>query len=124
VHYIGKIDKNKLGKYKDILITDDVILTYERNLHIYQNHIKDYKTIIKNIDRVVLNPREILEDRKNKDTLFFIDKLKQNNLNVIVRLNTTNNKNYPQNSVMTAWIIRDSNLKKLRENNKTIYKNE
>ena len=73
---------------------------------------------------MVLNPIEILEDRKNKDTLFFIGSLKENNLNVIVKLNTTNNKEHPQNSVMTAWIIRDSNLKKLKERNKTIYKNE
>lgn len=128
MHYIGKIDINKLGKYKYIVVTDDVILTDERKLHIYQDHAKDYKTIIKNIDRVVLNPIEILEDRKNKDTLFFIGKLKENNLNVIVKLNTTNNKSHPQNSVMTAWIIRDSNLKKLREKlrekNKTIYKSE
>lgn len=124
MHYIGKIDINKLGKYKYIVVTDDVILTDERKLHIYQDHAKDYETIIKNIDRVVLNPIEILEDRKNKDTLFFIGNLKENKLNVIVKLNTTNNKDHPQNSVMTAWIIRDSNLKKLREKNKTIYKNE
>ena len=124
MHYIGKIDINKLGKYKYKVVTDDVILTDERKLHIYQDHVKDYEAIIKNIDRVVLNPIEILEDRKNKDTLFFIGNLKENNLNVIVKLNTTNNKDHPQNSVMTAWIIRDSNLKKLREKNKTIYKNE
>ena len=124
MHYIGKIDINKLGKYKDKIITDDVILTEERKLHIYEDHNKDYEIIINNIDRVVLNPKEILEDRKNKDTLFFIDKLNQNSLNVIVRLNTTNNKKHPQNSVMTAWIIRDSNLKKLRQKNVTIYKDE
>lgn len=124
MHYIGKIDINKLGKYKYKVVTDDVILTDKRKLHIYQDHVKDYEAIIKNIDRVVLNPIEILEDRKNKDTLFFIGNLKENNLNVIVKLNTTNNKDHPQNSVMTAWIIRDSNLKKLREKNKTIYKNE
>lgn len=124
MHYIWKIDINKLGKYKYKVVTDDVILTDERKLHIYQDHVKDYEAIIKNIDRVVLNPIEILEDRKNKDTLFFIGNLKENNLNVIVKLNTTNNKDHPQNSVMTAWIIRDSNLKKLREKNKTIYKNE
>lgn len=124
MHYIGKIDINKLGKYKDKIITDDVILTEERKLHIYEDHNKDYEIIINNIDRVVLNPKEILEDRKNKDTLFFIDKLNQNSLNVIVRLNTTNNKKHPQNSVMTAWIIRDSNLKKLRQKNVTIYKYE
>ncbi len=27
VQYIGKLDKNKLGKYKDKIITDEVVLT-------------------------------------------------------------------------------------------------
>lgn len=111
MHYIGKINKSKIGKYGRTIITDDVILTDERKLHIYEDHIKDYEVIINNIDRVILKPNEILEDSKNKDTLFFIGKLDKNNLNVIVKLNTINNIEHPKNSVMTAWIIRDKNLK-------------
>lgn len=93
-------------------------------MHIYNDHTKDYEKIISNIVKVVLNPSEVLEDSKNKDTVFLIDKLDKNNLNVIVKLNTTNCKKHPQNSIMTAWIIRNTNLKKLREKNKTIYKSE
>ena len=124
LHYIGKIDKNKIGKYGERLITQNVILTEERKLHILQNHKKDYKIIIKNIDRVILKPKEILIDAKNVDTLFFIGNLERHNLNVIVKLNTSNDEIHPQNSVMTAWIIRDKNLDKLRKNNKIIYKDE
>lgn len=124
MHYIGKIDKNKIGKFGKKIITDDVVLTDERKLHIYEDHIKDYETIINNIDRIVLNPTEVLEDLKNKNTLFLIGKLEKNNLNVVVKLNTTNSKEHPKNSVMTAWIIRNKNLRKLREKNKTIYRNE
>lgn len=124
MHYIGDLDRKKLGEYGKKIVTTDIVLTEERKIHIYKDHYKDYETIMQNIDRVVLKPKEILEDSKNKDTLFFIDKLEKNNLNVVVRLNTNNNKEHPQNSVMTAWIIRDSNVRKLRERNKTIYKNE
>lgn len=124
MHYIGKIDKNKIGKFGKKIITDDVVLTDERKLHIYEDHIKDYETIINNMDRIVLNPTEVLEDLKNKNTLFLIGKLEKNNLNVVVKLNTTNSKEHPKNSVMTAWIIRNKNLRKLREKNKTIYRNE
>lgn len=124
MQYIGKLDKEKLGKYKNKLITEEVVLTDERKIHILDDHKEDYEIIMNNIKRVVLNPREILEDIKNKDTLFFIDKLEKNNLNVVVKLNTTNNKKHPKNSIMTAWIIRDKNLKKLQQKNKTIYKNE
>lgn len=124
MYYIGKLNKSKIGEYCDKIVNDDVILTDERRLHIFEKHKKDYKIIINNINKAVLNPKEVLEDCKNKNTLFFIKKLKNNNLNVIIKLNTTNDKEHPQNSIMTAWIIRDSNLKKIREKNKTIYKEE
>ena len=124
MHYIGKLDLNKIGNYKKIISTTDVILTDERKHHIQSHHIKDYIEIINNIDRVVLHPNEILEDIKNENTLFFIGKLNHNNLNVIVKLCTNDSKDHRQNSVMTAWIIRDINLKKLRKKNKILYKEE
>lgn len=124
LEYIGKIDKDKIGRYADKIATDEVVLTGERKAHIFDDHPLDYEKILRNLKRVVIKPDEILEDAKNKDTLFYIGKLDKNNLNVIVRLNTTNSQEHPKNSVMTAWIIRDSNLKKLRKKNKTIYKIE
>ena len=60
---------------------------------------------MKNLKRVVLNPREVLEDIKNEDTIFLIDKLGYTNLNVVIKLNTNNDQIHPQNSIMTAWII-------------------
>lgn len=124
MQYIGNLDIKKIGKYKNIISTTDVVLTDERRLHIYEDPTSDYEKIMKNISRVVLDPNEILVDVKNIDTLFFIDKLDKDNLNVIVKLNTTNSKDHPKNSIMSAWIIRDSNLKKLREKNKILYKSE
>lgn len=124
MHYIGKLNKNKIGKYANKIATFDVILTEERRLHIYTNHTKDYEQIIKNIDSVVLRPNEVLEDLKYKDTLLFIGKLEQDNLNVVIKLNVVDDKSHPKNSVMTAWIIREKNLQKLRKNTQIIYKNE
>jgi len=124
VQYIGKLDKNKLGFYSQKILTDDVILTDERILHILENHKNDYNIIMKHISRVVLNPCEVLEDSKNVDTLFLIGKLNDNHLNVVIKLNTINDEKHPKNSIMTAWIVRKRNLQKLRERNKTIYKNE
>lgn len=115
LQYIGKLNLEILEKYKETIITDKVILTEERKLHIYEKHMIDYDIIINNIKATVKRPIEIIEDLKNKDTLFFIRKLNKNNLNVIIKLNTVNSKEHPQNSIMTAWIIRDTNLKKLEE---------
>lgn len=124
LEYIGKINKDKLGKYKDMILTTDVVLTYERKNHIYNEHIKDFKIIMKNLTKVVENPREILDDSKNENTIFLIDSVLNNNLNVVIKLNVVNDNKHPKNSVMTAWIIRDSNLKKIRKKNKIIYKRE
>ena len=124
MQYIGKIDKKRIGRYASKISNDDLVLTDERKKHIYQNHPKDYKVIMENLERVVLKPNEVLKDSKNKDTLFFIDKLDKTNLNVVVKLNTTNSKEHPNNSIMTAWVIRNRNLKKLREKNEIIYKCE
>ncbi|MBQ9314061.1 MAG: hypothetical protein IJ220_03530 [Clostridia bacterium] len=124
MQYIGIIDKSKIGKYAERISTYDVVLTDERRMHIYEDHAMDYDEIMNNIVRVIQKPIEIIEDIKNKDTLFFVGKLTMNILNIVVRLNTTNSKKHPQNSIMTAWIIRDSNLRKMRKRNNYIYKSE
>ncbi len=121
---IGKLNRNRLGTYAKKMLTDDVVLTNERKLHIFENHKNDYNIIMKHITKVVLNPYEVLEDLKNADTLFLIGKLKNNYLNVVIKLNTKNDTKHPKNSIMTAWIIRQRNLQKLREKNKIIYKYE
>ena len=124
MHYIGKLNKNIIGEYANKLTTYDVVLTEEREKHILKQHKEDYEIIISNINKTILNPEEVLKDSKNKDTLFFINNLEKNNLNVVVKLSTTHNKEHPKNSIMTAWIIRNRNLIKLREKNRTIYKRE
>lgn len=124
MHYIGKLNKNIIGEYANRLTTYDVVLTEEREKHILKQHKEDYEVIISNINKTILNPEEVLKDSKNKDTLFFINNLEKNNLNVVVKLSTTHNKEHPKNSIMTAWIIRNRNLIKLREKNRTIYKRE
>ena len=124
MQYLGKLDKNIIGKYATKITTEDVVITEERRKHIYEEHSYDYELILGNIDKVVLNPSEVIEDLKHKDTVFLVGKLEKNYLNIIVKLNTTNSIEHPQNSVMTAWIMRERNLKKLQEKNKTIYKRE
>ena len=109
MHYIGKIDKDKIGEFGNQIVTENVILTDERKAHIYEKHSNDFELIINNLDKVVLNPSEVIEDVKSKNTIFMIDKIEKNNLNVIIKLNTTNSVKHPQNSVMTAWLIRDKN---------------
>ena len=122
--YGKTLDKNKIGEYAKKIKSEDIVLTIEIMRHIFKNNQNDYKIIMKNIARIIANPDEVIEDNKNKDTLFFIGKLDKNNLNIVIKLNTTNSEEHPSNSIMTAWIIREINLRKVREKNKGIYKME
>ncbi len=38
MQYIGRLDRNKLGIYKNKILTDEVILTEERIKHIKERH--------------------------------------------------------------------------------------
>lgn len=46
------------------------------------------------------------------------------NINIILRLAIANDNIHTKNSIMTLYRIRDKNLIKLQEKNKTIYKKE
>ncbi len=118
---MGNLDINMIGKYKDIISTNEIVLTNERSVHIYKDHPKDYDKIIRGIKPTLNNPNFVLVDSKKEDTLLFIRKLKEDNQNVVVKLNTTNDEKHPKNSIMTSWIINDKNLKRLLKKNKALY---
>ena len=75
VQYIGKIDKNKIGRFKDKIVTEDVILSEERIKHIKEHHPGDYERYGKHINEIIEEPDYILVDNKNKDTLLYMKTL-------------------------------------------------
>ena len=115
---------SQLKGYKEHVRSPELVLTFERKMHIKEHHMKDYVEIIKNLEETILNPDEILEDLKNDNTVMFNRKISKNSLNVIIKLSIKEDERHPYNSIMTAWIIREKNLQKLKEKNKSIYKNE
>lgn len=121
--YIGKLNKNLLGEYKEKIINEYVILTDERRRHIISRHIEVYDEILYNIDDILYNPDYILADNQNNDTLLIIKKInvKNNNLIIVVKLNTNKNAVNIHNSILTFWRIRNRSLKKQLEKQKIIY---
>ena len=49
----GKLDINKLGKYKNNTITNDVIITEERIKHIKEHHPGDYENYSRYIQEII-----------------------------------------------------------------------
>lgn len=121
---IGKIDKSKIGKYSEKIITDEVILTNERLQHILDNHKEDFELYFNNAKEIIEQPDYILEDIKNINTMMFIKHIQDTNINIIIRLAVENDDKHPKNSIMTFYRLRNSNLRKMINKNKTIYKNE
>lgn len=56
MQYIGKLDINKLGKYKEKVVTDIVIMTDERINHTEKRHPGDYQKYIEYIPNIISNP--------------------------------------------------------------------
>lgn len=122
--YIGKLNKNILGEYSERIVTEDVILTYERREHIVFRHKEMCDEIFSNISEVLCNPDYVLEDDKNVSTLLLIKSMEVNNdsLIVVLKLNTNCDDWDKCNSILTIWKIRKRNLEKKLQKNKIIYK--
>lgn len=121
---LGKIDTQLLEKEFGKLKTNTVIVTHERLVHIKQQHPQDIDYFYDYALTAIQNPDIIIKDLKNPETVFMIKLLENTNLNVIVKLVLEGNDENIQNSVMTFYRIRTSNLKKLEKNNKVLYKKE
>ena len=86
-------------------------------------HKEVYDEIFDNICEILYSPDYVLEDDKNSETLLIIKALKVNNDNLIVvlKLNTNCDNSNKYNSILTVWKIRDRNLKKQLEKKQIIY---
>ncbi len=122
--YIGKLDGEKLGKYKNKIVTQNVIITNERIEHIKKRHLNDYEKYINHISDIIKNPDYILIDKDKIDTLMFLKRILDNtkNIIVIVKLNTEIEKIEMSNSILTFWQIRNVNDEKMIKNNIIVYK--
>lgn len=121
---IGKIDIKMFEGISKNIITNEVILTNERYLHIIKGHKEDFEMYANIIPEILINPDYILKDHKNENTAMVIKNTKDNNINIIIKLAIEKDKIHNKNSIMTMYRVRNKNLKKLQEKNKTIYKKE
>ena len=122
---VGKLHifllKTEFEKFKN----EDVIITQKQIEHIqFGNHSSDFEYCEKYSTEVISNPDMILRDLNHKDTIMTVKKIENTNLNIIIALSIADEKNIYQNSVITAYRIRDKNLRKLEIKHKLIYKKQ
>lgn len=121
---IGRINRKLFTRITQNIITEEVILTRERYIHIVEGHKEDFELYGNMLGEIIEEPDYILEDYKNANTAMIIKHIDNTNINVILRLAIGNDDIHTKNSIMTLYRIRNKNLKKLQEKNKTIYKRE
>lgn len=120
---VGKIEKEKLGQYKNIIVTEEVILTLERIEHVKTKHKNQYYEIEPYLGDIITNPDYILKEREHEDTIILLKEVVCNKLKVkmIVRLSTSNIEGR-KNSIITFWKIRERDYRKTIQNSEIIYK--
>lgn len=110
MQYIGKLDKNKLGKFKPKLITDEVILTdqilYE---HILVKHLKEFLQLKPYLKSIIENPDLIIEDNRNENTIILLKRILEINKigRIIVKIAVAEDKAHPKNSIITLMRLND-----------------
>ena len=121
---IGKLDINKLGKYKYLVTCEEVILTDERKQHIIDKHKEHYDLFLDYLPDIIYNPDYILEDTKNENTIILLKEVIEDNkrIKVIIKLAVENTKNRRFNSIITYWNIRQRDYNKTIAKGKIIYK--
>lgn len=119
---IGKLDVNKLGQYKELLRTEDVILTYEREQHIKERHRVDYNELEDYIKNVIYYPDYILQDMLNEDTVILLKQIKEKEIRIkmIIKLSVNKLEN-KMNSIITFWKIRKRDYDKTIRKSRIIY---
>ena len=120
---IGKLDKNKLGKYKNRILTENVILTTERIEHIKEHHPGDYEKYGDYISEIINEPDYVLNDNKNIDTVLFMKTIdiEDKNIQLVIRLNTNKNESDKQNSILTLWKVKNKTYKQMIRNKEILW---
>lgn len=121
---LGRINTQPLEKEFGKLKTDEIVVTDERLEHIRNRHPEDFELFEQYGTSTVETPDLIIKDEKSENTVFMVKRLDTTNLNVVAKLILDTDNNDYKNSVMTFYRIRDKNLKKIENRNKTLYKRE
>ena len=119
MQYIGKLDRNKIGKYSKIAMTDEVVLTDERfNEHILVKHLKEYQELKGYLKEIIENPDIILEDNRKEDTLIVLKQIPdiQKNGRIIVKIAVAKDEQHPKNSIITLMELNDRTWRQTLKN--------
>ena len=118
---IGPFEIKVLKKFYNIK-TNKLIITKERIEHINKRHNNDYNLYGKYMTLIIKEPDYILLDSKNNNTVLYLKKIEELNLQMVIKLQTESKLN-KANTVITFWHMRDRSYKQIIRNNIKIFEN-
>lgn len=123
VQYIGKIDKDKIGEYGNKIVTDNVVISEERILHIKDHHPELEAEEINQIKDILKDPDYVFKDRKNIDTVLYVKNIVKHDKNyrMVVKLNTNENAIDKANTIISMWSIGKKKLGQYIRNEEIVY---
>lgn len=123
MQYIGKLDIDKLGIYRNKLITAEVIMTNERLYqHILIYHKSEYEQLEKHIKDIIENPDYIIEDNKHSDTMIYLKQIGNLKGRIIIKLTLGQDEEHKKNSIITIMKLNDRTWKQtIRNRGKIIW---
>lgn len=123
MHYIGKLDIDKLGIYRNKLITAEVIMTNERLYqHILIHHKSEYEQLEKYIKDIIENPDYIIEDNRHSDTMIYLKQISNLKGRIIIKLALGQDEEHNKNSIITIMKLNGRTWKQtIRNRGKIIW---
>lgn len=123
VHTIGRIDRAIYSCITEDIVTDEVIITDERVQHIIERRGKEfYEEYFKYFSEVINDPDYIFPDKQNTALVCKRIDVGEKNINIALRLVTSNDPRGYKNSIITAVGESDKRFAQRLRNNKALYK--
>ena len=127
MQYIGELNLENIGEYREKAITSEVILTDERlNEHILIKHFDEYMELKPYLKNIIESPDLILSDNRNEDTIILLKRINEieKNGRVVIKIAIAEDKEHPKNSTLTLMKLNERTWKQtIKNRGNIIFKN-
>ena len=127
MQYIGELNLENIGEYREKAITSEVILTDERlNEHILIKHFDVYMELKPYLKNIIESPDLILSDNRNEDTIILLKRINEieKNGRVVIKIAIAEDKGHPKNSILTLMKLNERTWKQtIKNRGNIIFKN-
>lgn len=106
-------------------VNDEVIITAEQLSHIHERHPEAYGDTLNYVKSVLDEPDYIIRD-KRPNTGLVVKRIlyEDNNILLVLKICTCNDRKGYKNSIITSWKITERRLNNYLRNKEIIYKKE